>query len=89
MRNSQGTTLLLLALALVLFFFSLSLLPAVELYCRFTRVAIVLLALQAVLLGIRVRVRRLPATAALAIATIVFSILGIVFNAVLLITAKC
>jgi len=91
MRNSQGTTLLFLAVALVLFFFSLSLLPAVELYCQFIRVAITLLILQIVLLGIRIPVRREPATNALWIGTIVFAVLGIVFNAVLLISAhgKC
>jgi hypothetical protein len=89
MRNSQGTTLLFLAVALVLFFFSLSLLPAVELYCRFIRVAIALLILQVVVLGIRIPVRREPATSALWIGTIVFGVLGIVFNAVLLLNAKC
>jgi hypothetical protein len=89
MRNSQGTTLLFLAVALVLFFFSLSLLPAVELYCRFIRVAIALLILQVVVLGIRIPVRREPATSSLWIGTIVFAVLGIVFNAVLLLNAKC
>jgi FtsH-binding integral membrane protein len=88
MRNSQGTTLLFLAIALVLFFFSLSLLPAVELYCRFIRPAIVLLVLEFLLLVFLSRVRHESSSRVLIIATFVFAILGIGFNAVLLIAAK-
>jgi chromate transport protein ChrA len=85
MRNSQGTTLLFLAVALVLFFFSLSLLPAVELYCRFRKPAVVLLILEVVLMLLWSRWRKRSASGALTVATFVFAALGIVFNAVLLI----
>ena len=88
MRNSQGSTLLFLAVAVVLFFFSLALLPAVELYCRFQRPALLLLILQALTLVLRVRMSRLLADHALVIATFVFVTLGTVFNIVLLITAR-
>jgi hypothetical protein len=87
MPSPQGKTLLLLAIAVVLFFFSLTLLPAVELYCRFVRPAIVLLIVQILLLGRRVRIS--PASnRALVIATFVFTILGIAFNALLLIAVR-
>src|SRR6185312_4512639 len=91
MRNSQGTTLLFLAVALVLFFFSLSLLPAVELYCRFRKPAAVLLILEVVLMLLWSRWRKRSASDALTVATFVFAALGIVFNAVLLIkvAGKC
>lgn len=88
MRNPQGITLLFLGLAVVLFFFSLTLLPPVELYCRFIRPAIVLLVLQIILIAFRLRIPRETANRALLIATFVFSILGIVFNAVLLVTVR-
>ncbi|HWC15795.1 MAG TPA: hypothetical protein VG498_02225 [Terriglobales bacterium] len=88
MRNSQGTTLLFLALAVVLFFFSLSLLPAAEHYCQFRGVAIVLLVLETVLLVLRSPLRPQSSTVALHVASLVFAILGIVFNAILLIAAK-
>ncbi|HWY69091.1 MAG TPA: hypothetical protein VNX88_10515 [Terriglobales bacterium] len=88
MRNSQGTTLLFLAVAVVLFFFSLTLLPAVELYCRFQRPAILLLVLQFVLLAIRIRVPRTLTDRALWIATFVFTTLGVAFNVVLLVTVR-
>jgi len=81
---SQGTTLLFLALALVLFFFSLALLPPVELYCRLRRPAIVLLILEAILIIFFSRWHKRSASGALTIATFVFAVLGIVFNAVLL-----
>ena len=84
MRNSQGTTLLFLAVAVILFFFSLTLLPAVELYCRFQRPAIALLILQVVMLGLRMRVLRISVDRALLIATFVFAALGLIFNIVLL-----
>lgn len=91
MRNSQGTTLLFLAVALVLFFFSLALLPAVEDYCRFKKPAIVLLILQIPLALVRLRVPVKQSESALKIAAIVFTALGIVFNVFLLITthARC
>ncbi|HEU5233238.1 MAG TPA: hypothetical protein VFU50_10280 [Terriglobales bacterium] len=91
MRNSQGTTLLFLAVALVLFFFSLSLLPAVELYCRFRKPAAVLLILELVLMLLWSRWRTRSASGALTVATFVFAALGVVFNAVLLIkvAGKC
>jgi len=84
MPNSQGTTLLFLALALVLFFFSLALLPPVELYCRLRKPAIVLLILEAILIIFFSRWHKRSASGALTIATFVFAVLGIVFNAVLL-----
>jgi hypothetical protein len=88
MRNSQGTTLLFLAVALVLFFFSLALLPAVEDYCRFRKPAIVLLILQIPFVIVRLRISANQSESALKTAAIVFSILGIILNAVLLITAQ-
>ena len=84
MRNSQGTTLLFLAVAVVLFFFSLTLLPAVEFYCRFQRPALVLLILQVVMLALRVYISRAAANRALVTATFVFAALGLIFNFVLL-----
>jgi len=88
MRNSQAITLLFLALALVLFFFSLSLLPAAELYCQFKRPAIGLLLLEFLLLASQFRFRAEGANRALTIATFVFAVLGICFNIILLIAAK-
>jgi hypothetical protein len=87
MPSAQGKTLLLLAIAVVLFFFSLTLLPAVELYCRFVRPAIVLLILQILVLGLRLYISSVFSRA-LVIATFVFTILGIIFNTVLLITVR-
>ncbi len=91
MRNSQGTTLLFLAVALVLFFFSLSLLPAVELYCRFRKPALVLLVLELALVALWSRWRTRSASSALTVATFVFAMLGIAFNGYLLIkvTGRC
>ena len=87
MRNSQGTTLLFLALAVILFFFSLALLPAVEFYCRFQRPALVLLILQILVVAFRLGISRAIADRALVIATFVFSALGLAFNIFLLVTA--
>jgi len=84
MRNSQGTTLLFLAVAVVLFFFSLTLLPAVEFYCRFQRPALILLILQFVMLVLRLYISPAAADRALVIATFVFTALGLTFNVVLL-----
>ena len=80
--------LLFLAVALALFFFSLTLLPAVELYCRFRRPAMVLLVLQLVLVLLRTRPRGMSPERALLIATYVFASLGIAFNASLLLMAR-
>jgi hypothetical protein len=88
MRYSQGTTLLFLALAVILFFFSLALLPAVEFYCRFQRPAIVLLVLQILVVAIRMRISRTISDRALVIATFVFTALGSAFNIFLLVTAR-
>jgi hypothetical protein len=87
MRNSQGTTLLFLAGAVVLFFFSLALLPPVELYCRFRRPALILFFLQLGLLAFRFRTRNAPERA-LVIATFVFMTFGMLFNAALLVMAR-
>jgi hypothetical protein len=73
--------------ALVLFFFSLSLLPAVELYCRLIKPAIVLLILQFALAVVRLRIRIHEPSIPLKIASMVFVALGVLFNAVLLISA--
>lgn len=88
MRNSQGTTLLFLGAAVILFFFSLTLLPPVELYCRFQRPAWALFILQILLLALRIRGFRHSVDRALVIATFVFVALGIVFNAFLLASAR-
>lgn len=87
MRNS-GTSLLFLALALILFFFSLSLLPAAELYCQFRRPATGLLLLEFLLLAAQFRFRAERSNRSLKIATFVFAILGIAFNTILLVAAR-
>ena len=88
MSKSQGNALLFLGLAVVLFFFSLTLLPPVEDYCRFQRPAILLVVLQIVLILLRFRISRATADRALVIATFVFSAIGLVFNTVLLVTVR-
>jgi hypothetical protein len=88
MRNPQVFSLLLLFAAVILFFFSLSLLPPVEMYCRFRHAAMGLLALQALLLIARIRRPRFPNDSALAFATFVFAPLGIAFNVALLVMAR-
>ena len=88
MRNSQGTTLLFLALAVILFFFSLALLPAVEFYCRFQRPALLLLILQILVVALRLGISRAISDRALVIATFVFTVLGLAFNIFLLVTAR-
>ena len=87
MRNSQGITLLFLVLAVILFFFSLTLLPAVEFYCRFQRPALLLLILQILVVAFRLGISRAIADRALIIATFVFTVLGLTFNIFLLVTA--
>jgi hypothetical protein len=87
MPSAQGKSLLLLAIAVVLFFFSLTLLPAVEFYCRFIRSAIVLLILQILVLILRLYISPVF-NRALVIATFVFTILGLAFNAFLLISVR-
>ena len=88
MPNSQASSLLLLGVAVVLFFFSLTLLPLVEQYCRFQRPAIVLLILQIALLGIHLRVSRANANSGLVVAAFVFTALGLMFNVALLLMAR-
>jgi hypothetical protein len=88
MRNPQVFSLLLLFAAVILFFFSLALLPPVEMYCRFRHAAMGLLALQVLLLIVRVRLPRFASDKSLAIATFVFLPLGIAFNIVLLVMAR-
>ena len=80
--------MLFLGVAVALFFFSLTLLPPVELYCRFLRPAISLLILQVALIAIRLRIPCQKANRALFIATFVFSVLGLLFNAVLLMSTR-
>jgi hypothetical protein len=91
MRNSQFVSLALLATAIVLFFFSLTLLPPVEFYCRFRRPAVALCFLQLALLVVRQGVPRTGNDRVLVVATYVFIPLGILFNGVLLFVAygKC
>ena len=80
--------MLFLGLAVVLFFFSLTLLPPVEDYCRFQRPAILLLVLQVLLVAVRFGVSRANADRALVIATFVFSALGLAFNTLLLVAVR-
>lgn len=91
MRNPQFLSLLLLAVAVVLFFFSLALLPPVELYCRFQRAAVALCLLQLAVLIVRRGTPRAANDKPIVAATYVFIPLGILFNAVLLFMAhaKC
>jgi len=88
MRNSQGMTLLFLAVAVILFLFSLTLLPAVELYCRFQRPALVLLMLQTISLALCIRSWSRPTDRGLLVGTLVFTALGILFNAVVLVSTR-
>src|SRR4029077_16238190 len=67
----------------------LTLLPAVEFYCRFQRPALVLLILQFVMLALRIRLSRITSDRALVIATFVFAVLGLIFNIMLLAKAHC
>ena len=85
--GAQKKTLLLLAIAVVLFFFSLSLLPAVELYCRVVHPVIALLILQIMVVILRLYMSAMVSRT-LATATFVFTFLGIAFNALLLIGVR-
>ena len=87
MTNTQGTTLAFLFAAFVLFFFSLTLLPPAEMYCRFRRPATILGAVQVVLLLLRIKFPAVHAERSLLIATYCFVIIGIVFNIILLTVA--
>ena len=88
MRNPQFVSVCFFGLAMVLFLFSLALVPPVEMYCRFERPAIGLLILQLVLLGVRIA-RRAPSGAeALKIATFVFIAVGVGLNSLLLVMAR-
>lgn len=88
MRNPQFASLVLFGLAMVLFLFSLALVPPVEMYCRFERPAIVLLIVQLVLLAVRIARREVAGARALAIASFVFIALGVGLNSFLLVTAR-
>ena len=88
MRNRQFASLLFLALAVILFLFSLALVPPVELYCRFQRPAVLLLILQVVLLSVRISRRPLAEERPLVIASFVFIALGVAFNSMLLVMAR-
>jgi len=88
MRNPQFASLLFLALAVILFLFSLALVPPVELYCRLQRPAVLLLILQVVLLSVRISRREPPAERPLVIASFVFIALGVAFNSLLLLLAR-
>jgi len=88
MRNPQFASLLYLALTVVLFLFSLALVPPVELYCRFERPAVLLLILQLALLAARISRRQRPEERALAIASLVFIALGVGLNSLLLLMAR-
>ena len=88
MRNSQLPDLLILVFTVILFLFSLALVPPVELYCRFQRPAIGLMIVQFGLLLVRIRRKRVPQDRPLIIASFVFIALGVAFNSLLLITAR-
>jgi len=88
MRNPQFVSLVLFGLSMVLFLFSLALVPPVEMYCRFERPAIVLLIVQLVLLAVRIGRREAAGARALAIASFVFIALGVGMNSLLLLMAR-
>lgn len=88
MRNPQFISIMILALAFVLFLFSLALIPPVELYCRLKRPALLLLVVQ-IALFLLYLLRKPPAGArALRIACVVFTLLGGALNALLLVMAR-
>ena len=88
MRNPQFASMLFAAVTVILFLFSLALVPPVELYCRFERPAILLLILQLALLAARISRRQLPEERVLAIASFVFIALGVGLNSLLLLMAR-
>lgn len=88
MRNSQLLDLLILFFAVILFLFSLALVPPVELYCRFQRPAIVLMIVQFGLLLVRIQRKRLPEDRPLVKASFVFIALGVIFNGLLLVMSR-
>ena len=88
MRNPQFLSIVLLAVAFVLFLFSLALVPPVEIYCRLRQPAILLVVVQFVLFLLYL-IRKPPVgTRALRIASLVFTILGCALNALLLVMAR-
>lgn len=88
MRNPQFFSIVLLALAFVLFLFSLALVPPVELYCRLQRPALLLLLVQ-IAFFLLYLIRKPPAgTRALHIACVVFTVLGGALNTLLLVMAR-
>jgi hypothetical protein len=88
MQRQQGRNLLLLAASATLFLFSVALVPAVEFYCRFRGPAVALLFMQMALLTIRARTRAPGDSRALAIASAVFTLIGIGMNAIVVIMAR-
>jgi FtsH-binding integral membrane protein len=88
LMRPQTAALLLFATALALFLFSMALLPPVELYCRLRIPAIALFFAQILLLTFIVRRKRPPEQRPLAIANVVFVVLGLAFNIVLLVSAR-
>lgn len=88
MRNPQFFSIVLLALAFVLFLFSLALVPPVELYCRLKRPALLLLLVQIAFFLLYLIRKPTVGTRALRIACVVFTILGGALNTLLLVMAR-
>ena len=88
MQKTQARNLLLLAASATLFLFSLSLVPAVEFYCRYRRPALILLAIQIVLLAMRAKTTAPGDSKAVAIAAWIFTSLGIVMNALVFFVSR-
>jgi hypothetical protein len=88
MRNPQFFSIVLLAVAFVLFLFSLALVPPVELYCRLKPPALLLLLVQ-IALFLLYLIRKPPAgTRVLRVACVAFTILGGALNTLLLMMAR-
>lgn len=88
MRNPQFASVVWFGVAMVLFLFSLALVPPVEMYCRFERPAIVLLIVQLVLLAVRIARRESSGAQVLTAASVVFIALGVGLNTLLLVMAR-
>ena len=88
MQNPQIKSLLFLVAAVILFLFSLALVPPVEMYCRFQRPAIALLVVQILLVLFQLIAKQAQKERALMIATFVFVTIGVALNAMLLLMAR-
>ena len=88
MQNPQIKSLLFLVAAVILFLFSLALVPPVEMYCRFQRPAIALLVVQILLVLFQLIAKPVQKERALMIGTFVFGTIGVALNAMLLLMAR-